>query len=448
MSLKKAKDLLNKAQDKTVELLNHPTTQSVSKMGAQFLQVAAHIGQANLKGPIGVVSTGVGLLNVLSNREQLSLEELLQAAGYKKSDQPIPTVIKFLVQKGWFKDCKPVVTTTSEVALEKHTAAGSFVLVFTKNTHELYNWQGMWSKTGEVPSPEFFAQELWNDMGNYISLGYEMNTRGQYILGIKNFTPYTDQVYVSEHSPQKIVDHFNTHKQLGLGRSFVLIGPPGTGKTTFSFHLAKLLGGRMVLIDPSFFNTQVDIVELMNILIACNPSLVLFDDIDSNNNIKQKFLTLFDMLRNNLKNTIVISTCNDFLLLPEALRRPGRLGRRFYFLSPRKKLRLEIVQKYSKLYNVKRDLSYLADIMDHPNFSPDYIKAMVEQSLVDNDDEIRRYVAEVRKDWRPAVIPEDGENITVTMNPPDDLSLPIPLPIQDDLEYDDELDDLEDLDEP
>lgn len=433
--MKKVKDFLNKAQDKTVELLNHPHTQSVSKMGAQFLQVAAHIGQANIKGPLSIVSAGVGLINVLSNREQLSMDDILLSHGLEKYSFTIPTALKFLIQKDFLDDAKVLATQGTDSAFIKETPYGPIVVVLNKTTRDLSSWYGMWTYPNKVPPLEYFSTCLWEKYGNYITLGYEANPRGSMVLGLKEFVPYTNHVYLSEHSPIKIVEHFNAHKEFNLGRSFVLIGPPGTGKTTFCFHLSKLLGGKMILIDPSFFNFNVDINELISILKSCNPSIVLFDDIDSNQNIKQKFLTLFDMMRNSLPQTIIVSTCNNFYLLPEALRRPGRLGRRFYFLAPKKAMRLDIVNKYRELYGVKRDLSYLADIMDHPNFSPDYIKAMVEQSLVDSDDELKKYVKELLKDWPKAKIEEDLIRITDK-----------PLEIEDDLDYEDN-DNLDDFPE-
>ncbi len=101
----------------------------------------------------------------------------------------------------------------------------------------------------------------------------------------------------------------------------------------------------------------------------------------------------------------------------EDARRPGRLGRRLDFPAPGLSDRLAIIRAYATALGLSKDqlfrLEMLSPRMEHPLFTPDYIKDMCEHSLVLTESELKAYLHEVLNFLRDL----NGERIEVNVEP-------------------------------
>jgi hypothetical protein len=100
-------------------------------------------------------------------------------------------------------------------------------------------------------------------------------------------------------------------------RSFLLWGPPGTGKTSIADGLARKVGGLCVEVPAHVLKDFTD----LSLLRSIKPTVLIVNDIDSLSMIENSVLKFFEEVRSLVK--LVVVTSNSLTLKP-ALTRPGR----------------------------------------------------------------------------------------------------------------------------
>jgi ATP-dependent 26S proteasome regulatory subunit len=119
-------------------------------------------------------------------------------------------------------------------------------------------------------------------------------------------------------------------------RGVLLVGPPGTGKTTIGKALAHRLRGKFFLIDGTYISGTRDFYERVHRVFAAAkenaPSIVFIDDSDvifensQESGLYRYLLTQLDGLEGKGKGHVcVILTAMDVGALPPALIRSGRI---------------------------------------------------------------------------------------------------------------------------
>ena len=127
---------------------------------------------------------------------------------------------------------------------------------------------------------------------------------------------------------QKLFDSLLTEiksfRDRGIQRSYIIPGPPGTGKTSFCVELSLATTGRVVKIDSTVF-THLGSSSTRSILEHLDCDFLIVDDVDR---IKQgdlsTFLYALETLKGYERKPTLLATCNNIKALDDAIIRPGR----------------------------------------------------------------------------------------------------------------------------
>lgn len=381
---------LNRVQDFVAD----PDTKRWAKAGGQVLNVASRLGQAKLKGPFGIAGAAIGALDVLANHA--TSDGIYREVGALTRKHGLRAVdangaISLLYEQGYFMNAEVLCSDEHSSIVSVPINDGQHQIAVVKDRDgKLKPW---WSAyVSEDLSYSFMAEMLWKDFGTAITLTFRKDEYDMERLTAAPIEGFEDNEYIGPNSPEEFIEKFKRYRAAGIRRACLAVGPPGTGKTTFCYKLAKLLGGKILVITPDLLENQrlprQDIVELVT---TFRPNVLAFEDVDRVTN-DGLLLSLMDNTRQANPDTLQISTANDPNAIVPALKRPGRLGVRVNFPAPAPEWRKKVIQLYADKVGVERDLTHLAQHMDHEKFTHDYIKEVCEQAVVEGDDALIEYI--------------------------------------------------------
>ena len=135
----------------------------------------------------------------------------------------------------------------------------------------------------------------------------------------------------------------------GFSRSIMLLGPPGVGKTTLTRVINTQLGGRCVILRPSFFKGAG--AAGGDILTMLSPNVIVFDDFDRYDVDNRLLLSMLEYLPKRLAPVIIIATVNDITRFDRATLRAGRFDELVYVPEPDADGRLKIFDYYNEMYS-------------------------------------------------------------------------------------------------
>lgn len=134
---------------------------------------------------------------------------------------------------------------------------------------------------------------------------------------------------------ERLSERHSAYVRAGVHRSYLCLGPPGTGKTTFAALFGARFGGRTLKFDAASL-AKVSVKDLSYLLEILNPNLLVLEDMDRADNAEASPRTLFLMER--LKafhpTVAVLITVNDPAKLDPALLRSGRIDVPLVFGNP------------------------------------------------------------------------------------------------------------------
>lgn len=162
--------------------------------------------------------------------------------------------------------------------------------------------------------------------------------------------------YLSHAARERLDKLATTHaarRKHGKHRTYFLIGPPGSGKTTFTSQLSARFGGRLLALDAASlpFITAPDLGFLIDML---QPGFVLIDDIDRApiEEVKARMLFLLPYLKRTCPDTTLVITANDPSKLDPAMLRPDRIDQPIELVESTKEEREELMRALLVHYKV------------------------------------------------------------------------------------------------
>lgn len=134
---------------------------------------------------------------------------------------------------------------------------------------------------------------------------------------------------------QRILTRHLGNLRDGVPRSYLLFGPPGTGKSTFACRFGQLLGGRVLKMDPDCL-ALMGAGEFCFLMEALAPDVVVLDDVDRAplGGDGAKILYLMERVKVRAPRTALVLTVNDPKSLDHALLRSDRIDEAIEFATP------------------------------------------------------------------------------------------------------------------
>lgn len=246
---------------------------------------------------------------------------------------------------------------TCSVVHMSHEDIGSIcVLDYTGGGHSFYSEVFYTSKEFKFDK---LLEQLWLCFNHKINLNIDFNT----FTGRLNFK-FSDLIFTedpiskeAQERLEKLVERQRRFKEKNFSRTYLLAGPPGVGKTTFSMRFAKTLGHRILRVNAASL-TDVGTTQLGIFLTYLNPEFLLVEDIDrelNTGNVSIILETLTDFKEKYPQVTVVL-TANNLSSFDTAVTRPGRIDSVLIFETPNLEERKAILQSYFKEYGLDQEI--------------------------------------------------------------------------------------------
>lgn len=159
--------------------------------------------------------------------------------------------------------------------------------------------------------------------------------------------------------------------ELGFERSYMFLGPPGSGKTTMSQRFARAYSNRILQFSPDVIWNVGDI-DIIKLIEESGTEVVLIDELDKlmgqlGSHHRGMLLSRIEKMRKCKKGLITIITANSVKNFPDAMLRPGRIDDIIEFTYPDESDRRMILQGYAEVLDVDVSddiVGKIADISD------------------------------------------------------------------------------------
>lgn len=144
---------------------------------------------------------------------------------------------------------------------------------------------------------------------------------------------------------------------LGFERSYMFLGPPGSGKTTMSQRFARAYSNRILQFSPDVIWNVGDI-DIIRLIEESGAEVILIDELDKimgqlGVHHKGMLLSRIEKMRKCKPGLITIVTANSVKNFPDAMLRPGRIDDIIEFTYPDEGDRKKILQGYANVLDVK-----------------------------------------------------------------------------------------------
>lgn len=296
-------ELRQKALHKVEQFLT--ATVAVEKI----VSIWYHVPKNKLGVVLGTVGT-IGALKDTFDQYDLSLS-WIQKYDLHETGFPVSTDLVFHVIK-------------EHIPHEVRKESDGQIYIFHFKTEDVYLWantddsnfSGFFTRSGELNFVSEVSEVLWKHFDNKISLDLSKETT------LTEYTP-KDREYFGPNNEDLICERLDLYGRIGeTSRALLMVGPPGTGKSTIAHRVAMKRGNRILRIFPSASVEDSNISYILRIIKLLNPSAIVIDDLDKLDST-YFLLQLVEGIRH-LKNVLLIATINHLSEINEGLRRPER----------------------------------------------------------------------------------------------------------------------------
>ncbi len=182
----------------------------------------------------------------------------------------------------------------------------------------------------------------------------------------------------SKNQAELFVKKLAKFRENKIQRSYLLLGRPGTGKSTFCIEISRKISNRVIKISADLFR-RFDRNDIDFIFKCLRPDTVIIDDFDRvyDDMEDADILFFFEQLKTNYENVIVFCTVNEIKKLGTALIRPGRFDEILVFNLPDAKERKLMLESFITDLGIEtapsvEEMKQLVTITE--GFSPAYLR--------------------------------------------------------------------------
>jgi ATP-dependent 26S proteasome regulatory subunit len=188
---------------------------------------------------------------------------------------------------------------------------------------------------------------------------------GLEFMGLPEIHSFGGLDLIKEALAQVVLDYSQKAKDcnLPLPKGWLLVGPPGTGKTFAAKVCAAKLGFPLIAVGIDLVKSRGSayLKQILQRIEAASPAVCYFDEFDKfftasshsgeDSQSKEVLGVLLTWLQEKVTKTFVIATLNRLDALPPELTRAGRFDKIFYVGFPQAIERKEIVQLHAVRYD-------------------------------------------------------------------------------------------------
>lgn len=372
----------DRALRKVIEFAQTPAIRKTSRFASSLIEISSSFKSKNpvLFG-MGVVSAVEAALDSYEIPYPTKTELFARKHKLHYGSGSLPRVI---IESGIEEVYPSQVTFTDGNFLIKHIEVDGLRLYFGENLDS--NYPDSASKVGEAffhdkdfPFKKLF-NEIWkrNPDGVHVSLMNVKRARWEekYLRVHPLFTDLYS--YVGNMDPLEFANEIVEFRKEGTSRSYMLAGPPGTGKSSYVYEVARNLSNKIIKVDPSVAHhlTGNDLDMLLECL---EPDILLLDDFDraARCNDTMNLLFLLENIKSRFPHTVIFATVNYFEDLDKAIVRPGRFDKIIWVELPDESERVQVANKYLKENGLEYTEKQVAKIVEATDgFASVYIKEL------------------------------------------------------------------------
>jgi len=274
-------------------------------VGAEMSPLFVHLEKPS---PAALVAVGAKLLTVVEHARKINFYDFIKS--WKKFDAgPINEYcFELALAQGLLGPLKGVTPSWHGDNLFEGDIHGVRVIWQKQSEYPLKN---PWHEDNADIS-NALGRLIWESVGTKAKLQSRTNNSFQ-----REIVPDDLSSVLPSKKGQDLFKDLQKYLERGRGRTVLLHGEPGTGKSQMMKYVASLAGGTSFRVDARDL-ANLGLVKIFNLL---QPSVILVDDLDRASNSSQ-ILTEIELLRE--KKVLFLVSVNDPKLLDYAILRAGR----------------------------------------------------------------------------------------------------------------------------
>lgn len=379
------KDKLIKMRDTALKAFYHPTVIKVSRFATDVLEATYVVDPKN---PLSIGSAAVALVDSAVTAFELpqptKLDHFAESNKLVLYNGSLPKVM--IDAKLHTKyNCKIVLKLESNMVVKELSLDDDNKLYYVENTDSTTSYADPADRIYYIfyTNKDFNFEKLFDAIWNHYSGGIflaKSNTNsstGQSSIKLNSLTS-TEYMYIGDLNIDLFVEDIRKCREDMVSRSFMLVGPPGCGKSSFSINVAQKISNRILKVDPSAAR-MFGSVEFDFLIKNLRPDIIIFDDFDraALAHDSEHLLFLLENIKHQNPQLVIFATVNEFYRLDKALVRPGRFDEIIWFDEPSQNAKYRVVEAYLQKYQISYDDTLIGSIVEKTSgMSPVYIKEL------------------------------------------------------------------------